>query len=60
MKESEQKMVELKEQTAMGVALHKRITPAAGCFGYTQPSRKQIPCDKRDLSIFAALFTKSF
>jgi hypothetical protein len=37
----------------------RRNTPAAGCFGYTQPNRKPAPCEARDLSVFAALFTKS-
>ena len=57
--DSEQKMVELKARSVTEAAPAKRTTPAAGCFGYTQPSRKPAPCEVRDLSVFAALFTKS-
>lgn len=59
MRDSEQKMVELKERPATGAPPVRRVTPAAGCFGYIQPNRKPAPCEVRDLSIFAALFTKS-
>lgn len=58
--ESEHKMVELKERETTAPPSCNRITPAAaGCFGYTQPRRKPAPCETGDLSVFAALFTKS-
>jgi hypothetical protein len=59
MRDSEQNMVELKECPTEGRAQTRRITPAAGCFGYTQPNRKPKPCEMSDPSIFAALFIKS-
>jgi hypothetical protein len=59
MRDSEQKMVELKERPTERSAPTRRTTPAAGCFGYTQPNRKPEPCEVSDPSIFAALFIKS-
>lgn len=59
-KNSEQNMVELKERDARAASSGRSNPPAAaGCFGYTQPSRKPAPCETGDFSAFAALFTKS-
>jgi hypothetical protein len=58
-KDSELEMVELKERRATATPSDKRMTPAAGCFGYTQPSKKSSPYEISDFSVFAALFTQS-
>jgi hypothetical protein len=56
---SEQKMVELMERPATQTTTVRRATPAAGCFGYTQQSRKPAQYEIRDISVFAALFAQS-
>lgn len=52
-------MVELIERPIKEDVPTRRVTPAAGCFGYIQPSSKPKPCEMSDPSIFAALFRKS-
>ena len=59
MSDSEQKMVELKERPIKEDVPIRRVTLAAGCFGYIQPNSKPKPCEMSDPSIFAALFRKS-
>jgi hypothetical protein len=58
MRDSEQKMVELKERPIKEDVPMRRPTPAVGCFGYIQPNNKPKPCEISDPSIFAALFRK--
>lgn len=52
-------MVELMERPATQTTTVRRATPAAGCFGYTQQSRKPAQYEIRDISVFAALFAQS-
>lgn len=59
MKDSKENMIQLKQPLATATGSARPVTPAAGCFGYTQPNRKSAPCEVRDISVFTALFTKS-
>lgn len=51
-------MVELIERPIKEDAPTRRVTPAAGCFGYIQPNSKPKQCEMSDPSIFAALFRR--